>query len=364
MQHSIVAYDKNTWCAVPANNGASGPYWQWGNEVLIGFTRGQAQFSVSGHQVDDTRPQQSWLARSYDGGATWITWKPEHYQGDIGCLADDAVPPDQPVRLDATGLVIRVEGHGYHANQGRHWFYSLNKGLSWHGPFCFAGLKQPEEVAGRQFTARTAYLINSASDALFFLSVRDAGTGRHEISTTEKVFLAQTTDGGLSFRFVSWIVPLSNPCRATMAAPVRLTDQILAVAIRRRSGDQCWIDCFTSQDNGLTWSFQAKVSDTGGSNGNPPAMIRLTDGRLCCVFGQRDRKVIMAKYSQDGGQTWSSDQVLRADFCSRNGWPDLGYPRLFQRPDRKLLAVYFWCSPERPETHIAATIFDPSDYSG
>ena len=111
----------------------------------------------------------------------------------------------------------------------------------------------------------------------------------------------------------------------------------------------------------MTWSFLSKISDTGGSNGNPPAMIQLADGRLCCVLGQRDRRIILAKYSRDDGKTWSEDQILRDGFLSRNGWPDLGYPRLFQRPDGKLVAVYFWCTPERPETHIAATLFDPPD---
>jgi hypothetical protein len=51
--------------------------------------------------------------------------------------------------------------------------------------------------------------------------------------------------------------------------------------------------------------------------------------------------------------------VLRDDFSSANGWPDLGYPGLYQRRDGRLVAVYFWCTRERPQTHIAATIFKP-----
>ena len=113
-----------------------------------------------------------------------------------------------------------------------------------------------------------------------------------------------------------------------------------------------------STDNGLHWAFLSRVGETGGHNGNPPALVRMFDGRLCCVYGNRDRAVMIAKYSGDGGLTWGEDIILRGDFKSINGYRDLGYPRLFQRPDGKLVTVYFWCSPERPETHIEATVFD------
>jgi hypothetical protein len=87
-------------------------------------------------------------------------------------------------------------------------------------------------------------------------------------------------------------------------------------------------------------------------------MIGLVDGRLCCVFGDRDRAVMVARFSADAGKSWKAEIILRDGFKSKNGFHDLGYPRLFQRLDGKLVTAYFWCSPERPETHIAATLFD------
>ena len=92
-------------------------------------------------------------------------------------------------------------------------------------------------------------------------------------------------------------------------------------------------------------------------NGNPPALIRMGDGPLCAVYGNRTARQMQARYSGDDGATWSAPQVLRDDFQSANGFPDLGYPRLFQRPDGRLVTAYFWCTAERPQTHIAATIF-------
>jgi hypothetical protein len=38
---------------------------------------------------------------------------------------------------------------------------------------------------------------------------------------------------------------------------------------------------------------------------------------------------------------------------------DLGYPRLVQRPDGKLVAMYYWATKENPEQHIAASIWQP-----
>ena len=57
--------------------------------------------------------------------------------------------------------------------------------------------------------------------------------------------------------------------------------------------------------------------------------------------------------SDDLGESWGGERVLREGFHSTNGWPDLGYVRLYERNDGRLVAVYFWCTSDRPETHIA-----------
>ena len=83
----------------------------------------------------------------------------------------------------------------------------------------------------------------------------------------------------------------------------------------------------------------------------------MRDGRLCCAYGNRTDECILAKYTDDDGKTWSPAQILRNGFKSVNGFPDLGYARLFQRLDGKLVVVYFWCTEDNPQTHIDATIF-------
>jgi len=366
--HVVIYHDPITWASVPANNGANGPVWQWGEELLVGFTVGTANVqSTNTHQCDADKPLVSWLARSVDGGETWKTWKPEGYAGRPA----DSREVSGRMNFAGPGFVLRVEGNGYHGNSGCRWFASDDRGVNWSGPYSFVGLLENPELAGLEFTGRTAYLVESPQSLLLFLSARKtAKAPTLDIALEEKPFVARTDDGGKTWAFVSWLVPWSDTSRAVMPAPVRLSATRLVAAVRRRSPGNLghesiwqryvhWIDCFASGDNGATWSHLSRVGDTGESNGNPPALVAMADGRLCCVYGNRTEQCILARFSADGGATWSEPAVVRDDFSSVNGAPDLGYPRLYQRPDGKLVAVYFWCSTEHPETHIEASIFKP-----
>ena len=99
------------------------------------------------------------------------------------------------------------------------------------------------------------------------------------------------------------------------------------MATRRREGEgeerHRWIDTWESHDNGQSWRFvNNAVADVG--EGNPPAMIRLSDGRLCLTYGDRKPPFEMrAKFSSDGGHTWSDPFVLQTG----GGGRDMGYPR-------------------------------------
>lgn len=361
LRHVVVAYDPAKWAAVPANNGGNAPTWQWGDEILVGYTMGPFAAPETLHQTTHDGPFEAWLARSTDGGATWTTWLPRPYAGQVGQPA----PPPGGLDFTAPGLVLRVEGNGYHANVGARWFYSLDRGTTWQGPFGFGGLLDHPELAGLEFTGRTAYLVEGSGNLLLFLSARKPFQGdRLQVRLSDKTFLARATDGGRTFAFISWVVPKGDPYRAVMPAPIRLSEARLVVALRRKSAEHNWIDVYDSSDGGASWAYLSTVGDTeegNAYNGNPPALVRMQDGRLCCVYGHRSLRQMIARISDDDGATWGPGLVLRDDFCSVNGQPDLGYPRLFVRPDGKLVTVYFWCTAERPQTHIEATIFAVRD---
>jgi hypothetical protein len=94
--------------------------------------------------------------------------------------------------------------------------------------------------------------------------------------------------------------------------------------------------------------------DTGG--GNPPHMIRVRDGRLALAYGYRSKPFgIRVRLSRNEGRTWSDEIVLRAD----GGGGDLGYPRTVERPDGKLVTVYYFNDDAKRERYIGGTIWDP-----
>jgi hypothetical protein len=64
---------------------------------------------------------------------------------------------------------------------------------------------------------------------------------------------------------------------------------------------------------------------------------------------------VRARLSSDNGQTWDSEVTLRNDVLN---W-DFGYPRTVQRPDGKVVTVYYYSTSANPQQHIAATIWQP-----
>jgi hypothetical protein len=88
----------------------------------------------------------------------------------------------------------------------------------------------------------------------------------------------------------------------------------------------------------------------------------MKDGRICCVYGNRSRKQMIARFSSDQAKTWGPEIILRNDFqVDSFDDKDFGYPRLLQRPDGKLVAIYYWATKQRPQHHIAATVWDPDE---
>lgn len=353
--HVVAAGEEGRFAGWPANNGSAA--WTWGNELLVGFSYGPFE-EKDGHNI--VIPEEGFassrLARSLDGGLTWAMEDPEGYVGDGGETTD----PPGGIDFSNPGFAFRVEGRGYLAStrDSGAFFYSYDKGRTWEGPFNFGGLLEHPDLQGREFTPRTDYMVMGPEELLVFLSARDP-----EHSRSDKVFVARTTDSGQTFELHSWVVPWSDPHRAVMPATVRISDTKLVTAIRRRTMEPGagWVDTYVSPDAGASWSFLSRVGETGGENGNPPGLVRLADGRLFCVYGNRDRRDIVGRYSLDEGVTWEPEILLRDGYLadSFNEGNDLGYPRVTQNADGKLVAAYYWVTEERPHTHIAVTMWDP-----
>jgi hypothetical protein len=137
-----------------------------------------------------------------------------------------------------------------------------------------------------------------------------------------------------------------------MPSSVRLSPNVILTAIRHTS----WIELYRSDDDGMHWSLVSRpVSNTGAHNGNPPFLIRLKDGRLAITYGFRSEPYgIRARLSSDEGKTWTDEIALR----SGGGTWDLGYTRTVQRPDGKLVTVYYFNDHKDTERFIGATIWE------
>jgi hypothetical protein len=353
VEHMVVRYEKGEFAAWPANNGI----WNWkkGKEILVGYTAG-AYVIQSGHKV--TNPKNA-LARSKDGGKTWESFSPE-------IIADEDIAPSEltsRINFKHPNFALRVRGVGYHGNSisAPCFYYSYDKGETWRGPFAFKGLDDMHQVQGMKMTPRTDYQVTGKNECLIFFS----GTTD---AWLDKTFVLHTSDGGLNFSFKSWIVPPTDPYRAVMPQTIALDKNTLLSVQRRRhippSNLPCWIDAFISTNGGESWSLLSRVANTGegSSNGSPPAITKLNNGNLCVVYGNRSLRMLLCRLSEDNGKTWGDEIIIRDDFnFDGKGFADFGYPRVIQRKDGKIVAIYYFATEERPEQHIAGTIFSLDD---
>ncbi len=343
----------------PANYGI----WAWDDEIVVGFTVGYYKADVHFHPRDKARPFQTMQARSLDGGETWtVQPMPCHTPGGralsadehmlpelgVGAVLNDDPPVACPGDVDFThpDFAVLCARSGLKAG-ARSWFYlSTDRCRSWQGPYTLPDFGQTG------IAARTDVIVLGPKRALFFLTAAkpDGEEGR--------VFCAETTDGGRSFVFRSWVTP--DPDGYTiMPASVRLPNGHILTAVRcsasseTTSSPRCWIDLYASHDEGAHWQHLSRPVPDSGRGGNPPALVILCDGRLCLVNGYRNPPYeIHARFSADDGRTWGAPTVLR----SGGGNHDIGYPRAVRRKDGALVVVYYWNEEAEGERFIEGVV--------
>ncbi len=336
----------------PANHGI----WSWGDEILVGFGAGYYQdLGTERHNIDHGKPEEHLLARSLNGGRTWKIENPAA-QGaliPVGKALHGVTPPglvekpwqDCPGDINFKHPDFAMTLRMTDADIGpSRFYYSLDRGHNWQGPYRLALLGHPEI----QIAARTDYIVNGPHDCHLFLTAAKAD---HEEG---RVLCARTTDGGKNWKFISWVGPEPKGF-SIMPTTVRLGPAELLTALRHHEGDKKWIDLYRSLDDGGSWQPAGiAVPDTG--EGNPGSMLRLQDGRLCLTYGYRKKPFGMrAVLSRDGGRTWGSEVVLRND----GGGRDVGYPRSVERPDGRVVTIYYYHDQPKSDRYIAATIWDP-----
>ncbi len=355
VEKKVVVYGKEgEFAGWPANHGM----WRWGDEILVGFSIGTHQdLGEEYHNIHRQKPEYHVLARSLDNGETWKM----EYPNDKGMLINEGgmrhgttdpkhkepapMKITEPINFEHPDFCMTMRFQTINDGQSR-LYYSYDRGHTWKGPFEVPSFGQPGIMA------RSDYIVNGPKDCHVFLtaSKSDKKEGR--------VFAARTTDGGLTWKFLSFVGP--EPVGfSIMPSTVRLSPTDLIMTTRRREGEgekrHRYIDAWKSNDNGKSWKGLGKaVEDVG--EGNPPSMLQLQDGRLCLTYGDRKAPYQMcAKFSSDGGETWSKPFVLDP----KGGGRDMGYPRTLQRADGKMVTAYYMHYPDSPYRKLMVTIWDP-----
>ena len=339
----------------PANHGI----WSWKNEILVGFSSGyHKDLGPEYHNIDRERPEEHLLARSLDGGKSWSIENPAAKNGVLlgtKGMRHGTVPPEyheaDPIKLSDEinfthpDFVMTLRMAGVHMGESR-FYHSTDRGHSWEGPFRFSLLGQPG------IAARTDYVVNGPRDCFVFV------TAAKENEREGRPLCARTIDGGKSWKLVSFIGPEPKGY-SIMPSTVRTAPREFVTTLRRLEEGPpkiSWIEAWKSTDDGGTWSMLGgQIADTG--EGNPPHLLQLKDGRLCVTYAVRAVPFGMyARLSSDNGATWNEPIVLRND----GGGRDIGYPRSVERPDGKIVTIYyFWDKKTGPERYIAATIWNP-----
>lgn len=339
----------------PANHGI----WSWKNEILVGFSAGHFKDNGPGrHAIDHEKPEEHLLARSLDGGVHWSIENPSEHGAliPIGHALHGITPPGLKERRwqDCLGInfehpdfamTFRMTDH--HAGPSR-FSFSYDRGKTWEGPYRLT-VNDPSGI-DLGIAARTDSIVNGPQDCLIFL------TASKKNGREGRPFCARTTDGAKSWKFVSWIgvEPIGY---SIMPSSIRLGKSELLSTIRRRDEAKSWIESHRSINDGQDWKLETNlIAETG--EGNPPSLLRLTDGRICLTYGYRAEPYeIRAQLSDDSGRTWNRQWILRTN----GGGRDIGYPVSIQRPDGKIVTIYYFHDQALGDRYIAATIWDPNE---
>ncbi|WP_152049410.1 sialidase family protein [Tautonia marina] len=351
LEHVVVYREPGRFAGWPANHGI----WSWGDEVLVGFSRGYYKDLGDRHHIDREKPEDYLLARSLDGGKTWAVEVPQPPGALVGTsgMRHGVMPPGVPDEtlidlaepIDFTHPDFAMTLRMADANGGvSRWYYSYDRGRTWRGPHPLPLFGQPGVMA------RTDYVVNGPRDCHIFATASKQSNGREG-----RPFCARTRDGGLTWEFLSFIGPEPDDGYAIMPGTVRVGPTDLVTTIRRRDSERSWIDAYASHDDGRSWTFLGEPEPSLGA-GNPPSLVRLPDGRLALITAHRAEPYsIRARLSQDNGRTWSDLITLRDD----GGGTDIGYVRSVVRPDGTILSVYYYHDRTGPDRYLAGTIWDP-----
>jgi len=354
---NIKVYSENgRFAGWPANNGI----WNWKDEILFGFVEAE-HYETEGFHTYNRETARNKYARSLDGGETW-TIDDAFELGQTGWAFDNNLPDDEaedPVLMEEPiedfsnpDFIITWMRHNFHRGPSI-FYYSNDRGHQWQGPYQFPDLNTPG------IGTRTDYFIEGTQTLSAFMNVAK------DNDREGRLIYVKTIDGGVNWELVSWLGDEEPEGFEIMPSTVRLDSSEILSILRARDTNprRDYIKAYRSLDNGQTWNEEVDPVFDTGAGGSPPALLEMDDGRLALAYAYRSQfgSRICLRLSSDKGKSWSHEIPIRTGDLAN---ADIGYPRMIQRVDGKLVIVYYWNHAANqdadPYRYIAASIVDLS----
>jgi hypothetical protein len=329
---------------------------------------------------------------------------------------------------------VQHDWYGYHARSVLLLQRSTDGGLTWPGEDEVVVWDESAPQGGREKYVLTAFTsprenIDLSKPESIVIFPRTL-LGPHQYGAPQALaFALRSPDKGHHWERVPTL--LLPPPGCFSASPdntpvLRMPDGVLLFPMRTSGGRQS-VDLYASNDNGLSWNFRTKImepagypglvllkngrlqcynyplgmsySDDGGRtwsvrklivppNPSPwlqqdafyqeelahrsPFPMLLRDGRIVILFARRisPNRGIGLLVSEDGGQSWSPDIILRNDAAASSktkaagvmcDYSDIGYPLGAQLEDGRVFTAYYYITaqvePFGGPRFIAGTFF-------
>lgn len=332
MEHIVIYRNNNEFCSWPFNAGM----WKTaGGEVVTGFMKIACDYTVEknlNHRRVESFGDIS-LVRSVDGGKTWSSLSvlanniEINDQLNYGRLSRYSEPADFS-NPDTLLACWSTPNSG--VPDAKAWYkLSEDGGRSWGPAVLLPTCGIP------RYQGRPSYVVREDGTILLFL------TAQPKNDPHDRPVVFSSNNGGRDFTLISYM-PNSSLYRVICPSPVILPNGTILVAVRCKPDMMAaFNELYASDDGGLTWRFVNRINE----HGDTCDLLRLEDGRLFIVYGYRRPSYgIRAKISEDNGNSWGPELILRDD----GGSLDLGYPRCLQLDDGTILASYYFNDADDP----------------
>jgi hypothetical protein len=295
-------------------------------ELLVAFRSGSAHVSSDGKIM---------LSRSSDNGVTWST----------SVIYDDPSIDDRlslGMTLLANGTIlipfVTLEGTDFEAFI----YKSVDNGHNW------------EVISVPDPTDLSASIVADIIPYGQLIELPDGTLYMPAYSNNEKSFLLQSTNGGTTWSFKSYILDSGGGIFLNETSVLRLsaTDYL---AVGRGTSNQIYQ--MNSTDGGNTWTGPTTLFD-----GVSPNLLKLQNGDvLLCVGDRTGVQGVRCHLSANNGASWSSGTLIFNRYSAGN----IGYPATIQFPNGNLFATYYHQSASATlsnTTSIGSTHFEARDH--